>query len=163
MSSECTGFDDQRRAAKKCRRRSAESFDQFPSVAFDDDKARLDNLAIALQNSPDTTAYIIIYGGRTSRTGQADMLGRRSMDYLTTHVESMAAHRHHQWRLSRQQTSSKSGSVRREPSLRSRRQPYNRVTCSLRRNALGPESRADRVASKRDTFAPFGRGALTNR
>src|SRR6185503_12979235 len=51
-------------------------FDQFLSVAFDDDKARFDNLAIELQNSPDTTAYIIIYAGRTSRTGQADKLGR---------------------------------------------------------------------------------------
>jgi len=39
--------------------------------------------AIELQNSPDTTAYIIIYAGRTSRTGQADKLGRRSLDYLT--------------------------------------------------------------------------------
>ena len=57
-------------------------FDQFPSVAFDDDKARLDNLAIALQGSPDDQAYIIIYAGRTSRTGQADALGRRTMDYL---------------------------------------------------------------------------------
>ena len=51
-------------------------------MAFDDDKARLDNLAIALQNTPDSQAYIIIYGGRTSRTGQADMLGRRTMDYM---------------------------------------------------------------------------------
>jgi PEGA domain-containing protein len=59
-------------------------FDQFPSVAFDDDKARFDNLAIELQNSPDATAYIFIYAGRTSRRGQADMLGRRTMDYLTT-------------------------------------------------------------------------------
>lgn len=59
-------------------------FDQFPSVAFDDDKARLDNLAIELQNSPDVTAYIIIYAGRTSRAGQADKLGQRSLDYLTT-------------------------------------------------------------------------------
>jgi len=57
-------------------------FDQFPSVAFDDDKARLDNLAIALQSSPDDQAYIIIYAGSTSRTGQADALGRRTMDYL---------------------------------------------------------------------------------
>jgi hypothetical protein len=57
-------------------------FDQFPSVAFDDDKARFDNLAIALQNAPDSQAYIIIYAGRTSRVGQADALGRRTMDYL---------------------------------------------------------------------------------
>jgi hypothetical protein len=58
-------------------------FDEFPSVAFDDDKARFDNLAIELQNSPDSTAYIIIYAGKNSRRGQADLLGKRSMDYLT--------------------------------------------------------------------------------
>ena len=57
-------------------------FDEFPSVAFDDDKARLDNLAIRMQGAPDNQAYIIIYAGRTSRAGQADMLGRRTMDYL---------------------------------------------------------------------------------
>jgi hypothetical protein len=59
-------------------------FDQFPSVAFDDDKARFDNLAIELQNAPDSQAHIIIYAGRTSRTGQADALGKRTMDYLVT-------------------------------------------------------------------------------
>lgn len=58
-------------------------FDEFPSIAFDDTKARLDNLAVELQNSPDLTAYVIIYAGRTSRTGQADALGRRALDYLT--------------------------------------------------------------------------------
>jgi PEGA domain-containing protein len=57
-------------------------FDQFPSIAFDDTKARLDNLAIELQSAPDTTAYIIVYAGRTSRAGQADALGRRALDYL---------------------------------------------------------------------------------
>jgi hypothetical protein len=58
-------------------------FDQFPSIAFDDTKARLDNLAVELQNSPDTTAYIIVYAGRNSRAGQADLLAKRAMDYLT--------------------------------------------------------------------------------
>jgi hypothetical protein len=67
-------------------------FDQFPSVAFDDDKARLDNLAIELQNTPDSIAYIIIYGGRTSRAGQADRLGQRTKDYLTTE-RGVDAHR----------------------------------------------------------------------
>ncbi len=57
-------------------------FDQFQSVAFDDEKARLDNLAIELQGAPDNTAYIMIYAGRTSRAGQADMLGKRTVDYL---------------------------------------------------------------------------------
>ena len=57
-------------------------FDEFPSIAFDDTKARLDNLAIELQNAPDATAYIFVYAGRNSRTGQADALGRRAADYL---------------------------------------------------------------------------------
>ncbi|MBV9211380.1 MAG: hypothetical protein JOZ52_12155 [Acidobacteria bacterium] len=58
-------------------------FDEFPSVAFDDDKARLDNLAIELQNSPDATGYLFVYSGKTSRVGQADRLGARALDYLT--------------------------------------------------------------------------------
>lgn len=57
-------------------------FDEFPSIAFDDTKARLDNLAIELQNAPDATAYIFVYAGRRSRSGQADALGRRAADYL---------------------------------------------------------------------------------
>lgn len=57
-------------------------FDEFPSVAFDDDKARLDTLAIELQNTPDATGYLIVYGGKTSRIGQADRLGARALDYL---------------------------------------------------------------------------------
>ena len=57
-------------------------FDEFPNLAFDDQKARLDNLAIELANSPDSTGYIIVYQGRTSRTGQADRLGERARDYL---------------------------------------------------------------------------------
>jgi hypothetical protein len=63
--------------APECRK-----FDEFPSIAFDDTKARLDNLAIELQNAPDATAYIFVYAGRRSRTGQADALGRRAADYL---------------------------------------------------------------------------------
>ncbi|HEX8282496.1 MAG TPA: PEGA domain-containing protein [Pyrinomonadaceae bacterium] len=59
-------------------------FDEFPSIAHDDDKARLDNLAIELQNSPGTTGYVIAYAGRGSRAGQADRMGQRAIDYLTT-------------------------------------------------------------------------------
>ena len=57
-------------------------FDEFPSVAFDDDKARLDNMAIELQNNPGALGYIIVYGGRTSRPDSADRLGARARDYL---------------------------------------------------------------------------------
>ncbi|HEX6185312.1 MAG TPA: PEGA domain-containing protein [Pyrinomonadaceae bacterium] len=59
-------------------------FDEFPSIAFDDDKARLDNLAIELQNSPGATGYVVAYAGRGSRAGEADRMGKRALDYLTT-------------------------------------------------------------------------------
>ncbi len=57
-------------------------FDVCCSCSFDDQKARLDNLAVEMQNDPSTTAYVIAYGGRTSRIGQADLLGDRARDYM---------------------------------------------------------------------------------
>ncbi len=58
-------------------------FDEFPSVAFDDDKARLDNLAIELQNNPGSIGYIIAYAGRRSRPGTAARMNARAVKYLT--------------------------------------------------------------------------------
>ena len=60
----------------------SKQFDVCCSCSFDDQKARLDNLAVELQNDPTTTTYVIAYGGRTSRVGQADLLGTRARDYL---------------------------------------------------------------------------------
>lgn len=57
-------------------------YDCFPFTAFDDTKARLDNLAIELQNAPTSQGYIIVYAGRGSRAGQADRLIKRAKDYL---------------------------------------------------------------------------------
>lgn len=57
-------------------------YDCFPFTAFDDTKARLDNLAIELQNSPTSRGYIIAYAGRGSRAGQADRLIKRAKDYM---------------------------------------------------------------------------------
>jgi hypothetical protein len=57
-------------------------FDEFPSLAYDDVKARLDNLAIDLQNQPAAQGYIIAYSGRTSRIGQSDRLAARARNYL---------------------------------------------------------------------------------
>ena len=64
------------------RENPSRQFDVCCSCSFDDQKARLDNLAVDLQNDPSTTTYIIAYGGRTSRIGQADLLGSRARDYL---------------------------------------------------------------------------------
>lgn len=66
------------------RENPSREFDVCCSCSFDDQKARLDNLAVELQNDPSTTSYIISYGGRTSRIGQADRLGARARDYMVT-------------------------------------------------------------------------------
>jgi len=62
--------------------REGREFDVCCSCAFDDTKARLDNLAVEMQNDPSASAYIVGYGGRTSRSGQADRLVTRARDYL---------------------------------------------------------------------------------
>ncbi len=62
--------------------REGREFDVCCSCSFDDQKARLDNLAVELQNDPSANAYIFGYGGRTSRTGEADRLLTRARDYL---------------------------------------------------------------------------------
>ncbi|MGH9875606.1 MAG: hypothetical protein ACRD9S_24380 [Pyrinomonadaceae bacterium] len=59
-------------------------FDVCCSCSRDDLKARLDNLGVELQNDPTATTYVIAYGGRTSRIGQADVLGTFARNYLTT-------------------------------------------------------------------------------
>jgi hypothetical protein len=63
---------------------TARRFDEFPSVTFDDDKARLDNFAIELQNGLGSAGYVIAYAGRNSRPGEAERMGKRAADYLTT-------------------------------------------------------------------------------
>src|SRR4030095_15263857 len=46
---------------------ASNQFDVCCECASDDQKARLDNLAIALQNDPTTTAYIIAYSAKSSQ------------------------------------------------------------------------------------------------
>jgi hypothetical protein len=62
----------------------AREFDECNSCSNDDQKARLDNLAVELQNDPSTRAYILAYGGRMSPLGQVEKLMSRSRDYLVT-------------------------------------------------------------------------------
>lgn len=58
-------------------------FDEFPSISFDDDKARLDNFAIELQNDPTARGFIVAHSGRRRRNDQASRLGERARRYLT--------------------------------------------------------------------------------
>ena len=64
------------------RERISSQFDVCCDCASDDQKARLDNLAIALQNDPSTTAYIIVYRNRNSRQPQSKQLLSRAREYL---------------------------------------------------------------------------------
>lgn len=59
-------------------------FDEFPTLSNDDDKARLDGLAIELQNNPNVQAYIIMYSGtdKRSQTRTPERLSRITLDYL---------------------------------------------------------------------------------
>jgi hypothetical protein len=57
-------------------------FDEFGELARNDEKARLDNFAIDLQNDPSSTAYVIIYPGQGGRSGQVQTQRTRIVDYL---------------------------------------------------------------------------------
>ena len=62
----------------KCRK-----FDEFPDISRNDEKARLDNFGVDLQNDPTATAYVVVYGGR--RSARADDVQKRQagiLDYL---------------------------------------------------------------------------------
>jgi hypothetical protein len=57
-------------------------FDEYPAIAYNDEKARLDNYAIELQNDPTATAYVIVYPGQRGRLGDVDRHTKRAVDYL---------------------------------------------------------------------------------
>ena len=69
--------------------------DEFGDICCNDEKARLDNFAIVLQENPDAVGYIIFYGGRTHsypychsarrrlpRRGEAEARAQRLKPYL---------------------------------------------------------------------------------
>ena len=73
-----------------------EIFDSFGDVCCNDEKARLDNFAVALQHQPESTGYIIFYGGRLQnypychssrqrlqRRGESQARAARLKPYLT--------------------------------------------------------------------------------
>src|SRR5215510_2580827 len=61
---------------------SNRKFDEFPDISRNDEKARLDNFAIELQNDPTATAYVIVYPGRSSKRGEVQYHASRVVDYL---------------------------------------------------------------------------------
>jgi hypothetical protein len=75
----CTGTTASCTASVKVAPPPATKFDEYGNIRFNDEKARLDNYAIQLQNSPGATGTIIVYG---SCAGEAQQRGDRAKDYL---------------------------------------------------------------------------------
>jgi hypothetical protein len=57
----------------------AVKFDEYGDIKFNDEKARLDNYAIQLQNQPGSQGYILAYG---SCDGEAAARANRAKDYM---------------------------------------------------------------------------------
>jgi hypothetical protein len=57
-------------------------FDEFPDISRNDEKARLDNFGIELQNDPTATAYVIVYPGKTAKRGEVQRHASRVVEYL---------------------------------------------------------------------------------
>ena len=57
----------------------ARKFDEYGNIKFNDEKARLDNYAIQLQNEPGSTGVILAYG---TCAGEAQARADRAKDYL---------------------------------------------------------------------------------
>jgi hypothetical protein len=57
--------------------------DEFGNINSEDTKARLDNLAVELQNDPTLQTYLVVYGGRTGPRGQAERRAQILSNYLT--------------------------------------------------------------------------------
>lgn len=57
-------------------------FDEFPDIARNDEKARLDNFAIEMQNDQTATAYVIVYPGKHGKRGEVQQHAGRVVDYL---------------------------------------------------------------------------------
>jgi len=57
-------------------------FDEFPDISRNDEKARLDNFGIELQNDPTSIGYVIVYPGRASKRSEVQDHFGRVIDYL---------------------------------------------------------------------------------
>jgi hypothetical protein len=61
---------------------TCKKFDEFPDIQRNDEKARLDNFAVELQNDPASTAYVYVYPAKKGPAGTAQSRTSRIVDYL---------------------------------------------------------------------------------
>ena len=61
---------------------TSRKFDEFPDISRNDEKARLDNYGIELQNDPTATAYVVVYPGRSGKSRDVQYHANRIVEYL---------------------------------------------------------------------------------
>lgn len=66
------------------KRAEARKLDEYSKLLPKDENERLDKFTMELQMDPTAQAYIIAYGGRLSRTGDAQKLADKAKGYLVT-------------------------------------------------------------------------------
>lgn len=64
------------------RKISSTMVDYYPPIRLNDEKARLDNFAIQLQNDPNAKGYVIVYGGAKAKPAEKQGRIKRAYDYL---------------------------------------------------------------------------------
>ena len=63
--------------------RCGRAFDEYGNIPFEDEQARLDNIAVELQNDPASSGYFICYGGRVGYEGEARARCERAREYIS--------------------------------------------------------------------------------
>ena len=59
-------------------------FDTYGDICFEDEKAHLDNFAIALQQNPDWIGYVVVYAGRESCDSEVRYRGNRAKKWVVS-------------------------------------------------------------------------------
>jgi hypothetical protein len=71
----------------------ARKFDEYGNIRWGDEKGRLDNFAVELQNEPTAQGYILCYGGKVGREGEARLRCHRAVAYVVSRQRGIEASR----------------------------------------------------------------------
>lgn len=83
------GFDRACSTSQSCtstviKKVEARKLDEYGAIKTEEENNRLDAFMIELQNDPTSQGYIIAYGGRASRAGDAQKSATRAKNYLVS-------------------------------------------------------------------------------
>ena len=81
------GYDRECSTSNSCtasvmKKAESRKFDEYGKLVAADANARLDNFGIELQSDPTAQGYVIAYGGRRGKAGEAQKMADRAKNYL---------------------------------------------------------------------------------